>query len=210
MSQSFTIGIAGGTGSGKTTFVRRITETFSHDELVVISQDSFYKDMSHLPADERGMKNFDHPDSFDSELMVEQVNQLKSGQAVQMPIYDYRTHTRSAETMLVKPHPVMVVEGILCYVDPRLEELMDLKIFMDVPGDIRLIRRIHRDMRERGRTLQSVTDQYLATVLPMDLQYVQPLKDRADIIITGGGKNEAALDVIVSTIRRHIQTATSE
>ncbi len=201
MKSSFLIGIAGGTGSGKSTFVEKIKNTISPTHINVISQDSYYKDLSHLPIAERGARNFDHPDSFDTNLLAKQIEQLKSGKKIKMPVYDFRTHTRDSKTVTLSPRPVIILEGIMCYEDLRIDRIMDLKIFVDVPGEIRLIRRIYRDIKKRGRTLQSVTDQYQNTVWPMYFKYVAPQKDRADIIVTKGGKNQPASDLIATKIR---------
>ncbi len=200
MRAIFFIGIAGGTGAGKTGFVRRIKQAFSSREILIISQDSYYKDFSHLPVNERGMVNFDHPDSFDRELMVGHVKQLKSGKPVQLPIYDFRSHTRSSETVYVESRSVIIIEGILSYFDPQISEILDLKIFIDVSPDIRVLRRIQRDIRERGRSLESVTKQYLTTVLPMHRQFIEPQKEQAHVIVTYGSKNKAALDLIITKI----------
>ncbi|OQY28374.1 MAG: uridine kinase [Candidatus Cloacimonetes bacterium 4572_55] len=202
----FFIGVTGGTGSGKTTFVNRLTKYFDPKEMSAIFQDAYYKDLSHLPESKRGEINFDHPDSFDRELMVHNICRLKAGQVAQAPIYDFRTHTRSSRTRRIVPRPAMIVEGILCYYYPDMRDLMDLKVYIDVPEEVRLVRRIYRDMKERSRSLQSITDQYLGTVLPMHKKYIEPLKEFADIIVTRGGENHQALDLIATKIRAIIES----
>src|SRR5215471_5467607 len=170
------IGICGGTGSGKTTVANRILETVSANEVVFIQQDSYYRNLKDLPLDFRGLANFDHPDALDNDLLVYHVRKLKTGEAVDLPIYDFRAHTRLSDTLRVEPKPIIILEGILIFADPRLLEQTDIRVFVDTPDDIRFIRRLHRDIAERGRTLESVIEQYLATVRPMHMQFVEPSK----------------------------------
>ncbi len=199
------IGIAGGTGSGKTTVAQRIQEYFRHARVVVLPQDAYYKDQSHLPMEERIKVNYDHPDAFDTDLLIRHLLALKQGEAIEMPVYDFKTHTRSSKTIRVQPGDVIILEGILVLHDPRIRSLLDIKIFVDTPDDIRFIRRLTRDIRERGRTVESVIEQYLATVRPMHLEFVEPSKAYADIIIPEGGFNDVAIRVLISTIEQHLR-----
>ncbi len=199
------IGIAGGTGSGKTTVAQRIQEYFRGAQIVVLPQDAYYKDQSHLPMEERVKVNYDHPDAFDTELLIHHLQALKQGEAIEMPVYDFKTHTRSPKTIRINPGDVIILEGILVLHDPRIRNLLDIKIFVDTPDDIRFIRRLTRDIRERGRTLESVIQQYLSTVRPMHLEFVEPSKAFADIIIPEGGFNDVAISVLISTIERHLR-----
>ena len=171
---SLIIGISGGTGSGKTTVANRILETVKASEVVFIQQDSYYRNLKDLPLDYRHVANFDHPDALDNDLLVNHVRKLKAGESVELPIYDFRTHTRANQTRPVEPKPIVIVEGILIFADPRLLEQLDIKVFVDTPDDIRFIRRLQRDIEERGRTLESVIEQYVATVRPMHMQFVEP------------------------------------
>ena len=198
------IGIAGGSGSGKTTLALRLKERFGEDEVRLISHDSYYKRHDELPFEERCKLNYDHPDSFDTDLMVEHLQQLKAGQGVDMPVYDYTRHTRSDETVRVNPAPVILVEGILIFASPELCQEMDLKVYVDTDADVRILRRILRDVRDRGRTLDSVVTQYLTTVKPMHEQFVEPSKRKADLIIPEGGKNKAALDMLIKWVSNHL------
>jgi len=197
------IGIAGGSGSGKTTVVKAITEQLK-ENVVVIPQDSYYKDLGHLTEEEKRVHNFDHPDSIDFELLRGQLKELREGKEVEQPIYSYITCGRSQETLTVKPADVIIVEGILIFADEGLRDLMDIKIFVDTDTDVRLCRRIKRDVNKRGRTLESVLTQYLTTVKPMHEKYVEPSKKYADIVVPEGGKNYVALDMIMLRIQRHI------
>jgi uridine kinase len=194
------IGVAGGTGSGKTTVTRAVKECFGDSEVVLLEQDFYYKANAHLPFEERARVNYDHPDAFDTDLLVEHVRKLVAGEAIEKPVYDYVQHTRREETTRVEPAHVIILEGILVLEPPRLRDLMDIKIFVDTEADVRIIRRLLRDMRERGRTLESVIDQYLKTVRPMHLQFVEPTKRYADIIIPEGGANRVALDMLVAKV----------
>ena len=194
------IGIAGGTGTGKTTVAKAITSEFGEREVTLIEQDAFYQDLSHLPLEEREKVNFDHPDAVDFNLMREKIKSLLQGNAIDIPIYDYATHTRTDEFRHIEPHHIIVIEGILSLVDDSLRELMDIKLYIETADDIRIIRRIHRDINERGRTLESVIEQYYHTVRPMHIQFVEPTKRYADIIIPEGGYNKVAIDIIRTKI----------
>lgn len=195
------IGIAGGTGSGKTTVARNIVKRLALDAVTVIQQDAYYRDLSELPAAQRDLLNFDHPDSIEYELFAEHVKRLKAGDEVDQPVYDFTNHTRTEETTRVVPRDVVIAEGILLFHYPDLREILDIKIFVDTPADIRLLRRIRRDIRDRGRTLESVTEQYVKTVRPMHEEFVEPSKRWADVIIPEGGFNEIAIDMVSSKIR---------
>ena len=202
MSDVITIGIAGGTGSGKTTITRRILDEFGGD-VSVLYHDNYYKRHDDIPFAERKKLNYDHPNAFDTPLLVQHLDALRAGQPVACPTYDYTVHNRAAETITVVPAKV-VVEGILIFADEELASEMDIKIFVDTDADERILRRILRDVRERGRTLESVVEQYLTTVKPMHEQYVEPSKRRADIIMLQGGHNLVALDMLIERIRSHI------
>jgi uridine kinase len=195
------IGICGGTGSGKTTVARRILENVSQEQVVYLQQDSYYRNLGDMPVELRHRINFDHPDALDNELFINHVRALKAGEAIEMPLYDYTTHTRKAETKRIEPKLVTIVEGILVFADPVLRELMDVKIFVDTADDLRFIRRLQRDVAERGRTVDSVIKQYLETVRPMHLQFVEPSKRYADVVIPEGGYNEVGIDLISGKIR---------
>ena len=199
------IGIAGGTGSGKTTLTRRLREHFGQQEVSVINHDSYYKRHDELPYEERCKLNYDHPDSFDTDLMVQHLKQLRAGQSIRMPVYDYTIHNRSDKTVTVDPAPVIIVEGILIFASQELCDLMDIKVFVDTDADVRILRRIVRDVKSRGRTLDSVVTQYLTTVKPMHEQFVQPSKRKADLIIPEGGKNAVALDMLIKWVSNHLQ-----
>ena len=195
------IGIGGGTGSGKTSIAKQLFEKYGEGEVVVIEQDAYYRDLSNMSLDERHKQYYDHPDATDIELFGQHVISLMKGTAVEVPIYDFATHLRSEETKKIKPHHVIVVEGILALHYPVLRELMDIKIYVETPADIRFIRRLSRDIDERGRTAQSVIDQYLKTVRPMHEQFVEPSKFYADIIIPEGGANKVAIDLLHTKIK---------
>ena len=201
---SLIIGISGGTGSGKTTVANRILETVESSEVVFIQQDSYYRNLKDLPLDYRHVANFDHPDALDNDLLVNHIRRLRAGESVDLPIYDFRTHTRSIETQAVMPKPIVIVEGILIFADPRLLEQFDIKVFVDTPDDIRFIRRLGRDIAERGRTLDSVIEQYMATVRPMHMQFVEPSRRFADVIIPEGGHNLVSVDLISGKIRERL------
>lgn len=197
---SLVVGIAGGTGSGKTTVAKTIAAALPDSGVAMIEYDAYYRDRPDLPPEERALLNFDHPDSLESELLVEHLGQLKSGHAVDVPIYDFKTHRRLDERRRVESAKIVIVEGILVFVDPRLRERFDMKIFVDTDADIRVFRRIRRDMEHRGRSFESIRDQYYKTVRPMHLQFVEPSKRWADLIIPEGGNNKVALDLIISKL----------
>ncbi len=190
------IGIAGGTGSGKTTVVRKIVESFSEGEVAVIPQDSYYKDSSHLPLEERLKLNFDEPAAIEWDLLVKQLQQLKSGQTIEQPTYSYLTCTRQPETIHVEPRDIIIVEGILILCDPALRDMLDIKIFVDADSDERLIRVINRDIIERGRTVEMVLERYERVLRPMHLQHIEPTKRYADLIIPQGGHNHVAIEMM--------------
>ncbi len=197
------IGIAGGTGSGKTTLTQEIVKRFGSD-VAVLCHDNYYHAHDALTYEERCRLNYDHPDAFDSALMVQQLQQLRDGRPIECPTYDYTQHNRAAATVTVQPARVIVVEGILILADAALRELMDIRIFVDTDADVRILRRILRDVEQRGRSLQSVVEQYLTTVKPMHEQFVEPSKRNADIIVLDGGHNLVALDMIMTRIADHI------
>ena len=199
-NSSILIGIAGGTGSGKTSIAKYLLKHFGNDELIVIEQDSYYKDNSNLSMDERNQQNFDHPEAIDIKLFNKQMESLLDGKPVKIPIYDFSNHNRIEEFQLVKPTKIIIVEGILTLYFESLRKLMDIKVFVDVPDKIRFKRRLSRDIKKRGRTLMSVTNQYESTVYPMYKQFVEPSKDFADIVITGGAKNKEAIDTLINNI----------
>ena len=197
------IGIAGGTGSGKTTLTRRLKEQFG-DAVSVVYHDNYYKQNDHMTYEERCKLNYDHPDAFDTQLMVRHLQALRRGETIQCPTYDYTVHNRAADTVEIAPTSVIVVEGILIFESQQLRDLMDIKIFVDTDADVRILRRITRDVLERGRSLESVVEQYLTTVKPMHEQFVEPSKRFADIVVLEGGYNAVALDLIVRRIAHHI------
>lgn len=194
------IGVAGGSGSGKTSVTRSICQRFSDKTILVIEQDYYYKDQSHLPLEERLNTNYDHPLAFDNDLLINHIQELMNNHSIEKPVYDYKIHTRSEEIIPVEPKEVIILEGILILEDPRLVDLMDIKVFVDTDADVRIIRRLLRDIKERGRTLDSVIDQYINNVRPMHLQFVEPTKRYADIIIPEGGKNHVAIDIMATKI----------
>ncbi len=206
MGKVMTIGIAGGTGSGKTTITRRLQQRFA-DNVSVIYHDNYYKAHNDMTYEERAKLNYDCPDAFDTERMVRDLRELRAGRSVRCPVYDYTVHNRSDKTVLVNPSPVIIVEGILIFQDPGLCELLDIKIFVDTDADVRILRRIVRDVRDRGRSLQSVVDQYLTTVKPMHEMYVEPSKRNADIIVPEGGHNLVAMDMLIERINAHVTEA---
>lgn len=197
------LGIAGGTGSGKTTLTRRLKERFG-DEVSVVYHDNYYKRRDDLTYEERCAINYDHPNAFDTNMLLEHLAQLKAGKAVECPVYDYTVHNRSDKTVLIQPAPVIIVEGILLFAFPELCDLMDIKVFVDTDADVRILRRIVRDVNKRGRTLESVISQYLTTVKPMHEQFVEPSKRKADIIVPEGGKNTVALEMLVHRVSSHL------
>jgi uridine kinase len=199
-STPLVIGIAGGSGSGKTTVAQTILQRVGPDRISFLQHDAYYKDLSGLPPVQRAEVNFDHPNSLESELLIQHIKQLKDGQTVEVPIYDFSTHSRTDRTYIVQARGVILVEGILLYTDATLRDLFDVKIFVDTDPDLRFIRRLQRDISERGRTTESVIKQYLSTVRPMHLEFVEPSKRYADVIIPEGGFNAAALDMVVARI----------
>ena len=201
MAQGLVIGICGGTGSGKTTVTERIISALSQESVLVLQQDHYYKDLPHLPMDKRARQNFDHPDSLDTPLLVEHLRHLREGRAIERPTYDFSRHRREADTLRMAPRPAIIVEGILIFESKSLRELMDIKIFVDTDADLRFIRRLRRDIRERGRTVESVVQQYLSTVRPMHMEFVEPSKRYADVIIPEGGYNEVGIDLVTQKIR---------
>ena len=200
------IGIAGGTGSGKTTLTRRLQDAFG-DDVSVVYHDNYYKQHVGLSYEQRAALNYDHPDSFDTALLVDDLRRLAAGEAIRCPVYDYTIHNRSEETVEVHPTKVVIVEGILIFENKALRNLMDVKIFVDTDADVRILRRILRDVKERGRSLDSVISQYLTTVKPMHEQFVQPSRQHADIVVLEGGHNLVALDMIIQRVRSHIDSA---
>src|SRR5918997_3994075 len=203
------IGICGGTGSGKTTVANRILESVSASEVAFIQQDSYYRNLKDLPLDYKQAVNFDHPDALDNDLLVHHVRRLRAGESVELPLYDFKTHSRLNDTILIEPKPIVIVEGILIFADPRLLEQMDIKVFVDTPDDIRFIRRLRRDIAERGRTVESVIEQYVETVRPMHMQFVEPSKRHADVIIPEGGHNLVSIDLLSGKIRERLASVLS-
>ncbi len=201
MERPLLIGIAGGTASGKTLVANRLQESFGSHEVAIIDQDAYYRDMSGLSVEQRAKTNFDHPDAFDHKLLLEHVQTLLRGQPIEKPIYDYTRHTRKPETVRIEGHSVVVLEGILVLEDPALRRMLDIKVFIDTDADVRVLRRIKRDILLRGRSLESVLERYLSDVRPMHLQFVEPSKRYADIIIPEGGENEVAVDLLVTKVR---------
>lgn len=200
MPRPVVIGIAGGSGSGKSTLLAHLVARLGPESVTVLDHDAYYRDLGHLSLAERTQINFDHPDTLETDLLVEQLDELLRGRHVEKPIYDFSQHTRSGRTALLGPKPVIIVEGILVLTDPDLVERMDIKLFVDTDDDIRLVRRIRRDTTERGRTIESVLDQYEKTVRPMYIQFVEPSRRTADVIIPRGGRNLVALDLILTKI----------
>jgi len=195
------MGIAGGTGSGKTTVAKAIRRQLSEEEVVIISHDMYYRDNSHLSMDEREKINYDHPDALDNDLLIKQLKELRGGKIIQRPIYSFTSHTRLNETVPIKPADVIIVEGILVLAHPELRNILDIKIYVDTDPDVRFIRRLSRDIKERGRSVQSVIDQYLNIVRLMHMEFVEPSKRYADIILPEGGFNKVAVDLIITKIR---------
>lgn len=207
MSNIIVIGIAGGSGSGKTTLMKNLIARFQ-DDVTVLSHDNYYRPYEELSIEERKKINYDHPDAFDTEMMIDPLRELKAGHAIECPIYDYTTYSRCTETTRIEPRKVILVEGILIFENKVLCSQMDIKIFVDTDADVRLIRRIKRDVAKRGRSLESVLSQYLATVKPMHEQFVEPSKKNADLVVLEGGKNLVALEMIIDRIQRHIDNET--
>lgn len=198
------IGICGGTGSGKTTLAEKINEIF-HDHAVLLSMDCYYKDNPDLPYAERAKINYDHPNAFETDLLIRDLKKLKNGQSIDHPTYDFSNHRRSSEVRHQEPKHIIIVEGILLFENLELVDLLDIKIYVDTDADVRILRRIMRDVKERGRDLDSVVNQYMKTVKPMHERFVEPSKRIADVIIPKGGKNEVALDMIIGTIRKKLE-----
>lgn len=199
------IGIAGGTGSGKTTVVREIMNSLDPGEVVLLPQDSYYKDSSHVPAERRQQINFDHPDAFDWPLLLEHIQKLKDGQSIEQPVYYYQTCSRLEETIHIDPRPVVIIEGILALCNKELRDMMDLKLFVDTDADDRLIRVIQRDVLERGRTAEAVMERYVRVLKPMHEQFIEPTKRYADLIIPEGGSNKTAIHILKMYIRTHLR-----
>ncbi len=195
------IGIAGGSGSGKTTVAQEVLARVGAERIAFLPHDSYYKDFGNLSFSQRSVINFDHPDSLETSLLIEHVKQLKIHKPIELPIYDFKTHSRTAKTILIEPQPVILVDGILIFAEPELREMFDVKIFVDTDSDLRFIRRLQRDITERGRTVNSVIAQYQQTVRPMHLKFVEPSKRYADVIIPEGGFNIVAMDMVVSRVQ---------
>lgn len=210
MRKPILIAITGGTGSGKSTVAKAIYNNFKKESISIIMQDSYYKDQSDMTFEERTKTNYDHPHAFDTDLLIEHINKLTSGHPIDIPIYDFTIHNRKKETLREEPKDIIIVEGILILDDQRLRDLFDIKIYVDTDADIRILRRLTRDIRERGRTVDSVIDQYLAVVRPMHLQFTEPTKRYADLIIPEGGKNRVAIDILVATIKQHLSHSMEE
>jgi uridine kinase len=200
MSGPIVVGVAGGSSSGKTTVVRQIVSKLAPQTVTVVRHDAYYRDLSHLPKAQRALVNFDHPDALETDLLAQHLEVLRRGESVSLPRYDFTTHTRRPETTRADPTPVVIVDGILVLADADLRRLMDIRIFVDTDADLRLIRRLRRDTRERGRTVESVIQQYVATVRPMHLEFVEPSKRHADVIIPEGGDNRVAIDMVVARL----------
>lgn len=205
MKAPILIGISGGTGSGKSTVTKEIFSSIPEESCTIIEQDSYYKDQSHLSYEERVKTNYDHPDAFDNQLLISHLKDLLEGKAIEKPIYDFEEHNRKKETIKVEPKAIIILEGILILFEEDLRDLLDMKIFVDTDSDVRIIRRILRDMKERGRTLDSVILQYMNTVRPAHLQFIEPTKRYADIIIPEGGQNKVAIDLLVTKIKETIK-----
>jgi uridine kinase len=201
MTRPLIIGVAGGTGSGKTTVVHRIMEALGDTDVTVLAHDRYYRDFDHLLVDDHGRRNYDHPDSLDTAVLVTHLRALRGGQPADLPVYDRSRHMRESATMTVQPGPAVIVEGILVFADSALRSLMDVKVFVDTDADIRFIRRLRRDIAERGRTVASVIEQYFATVKPMHLEFVEPSKRHADVIVPEGGYNQVAVEMLLTLIR---------
>lgn len=198
------IGICGGTGSGKTTIARAIVDSVGAKNVVLIEQDSYYRNLSDMPLDERHQANFDHPDSIDSDMLVKHLIRLKQGLEVEMPLYDFVTHTRSEQIEIIEPKPVVIVEGILIFAEPRVLDLLDLRIYVDTPDDVRLMRRLRRDISERGRTFERTLDQYERTIRPMHFEFVEPSKRHADLIIPEGSNTGVTVEFLCSMVREKL------
>lgn len=198
------IGICGGTGSGKTTIARAIVKAVGAERVVLVEQDSYYRNLSDMPLDERRQANFDHPDSIDSDMLVNHIMRLKQGLSVEMPLYDFVTHTRSDNIEIIEPRPVVIVEGILIFAEPRVLDLLDVRVFVDTPDDVRLMRRLRRDITERGRTFDRTLEQYERTIRPMHFEFVEPSKRHADIILPEGSNTGITVDFLCSMVREKL------
>ncbi len=198
-------GVAGGTGSGKTTVAHAILDQVGAEKIAFLPHDAYYRELSHLSEEERAKVNFDHPDSLETELLIHDVKELLAGRAIDLPVYDFTTHTRTGETIRVEPAPIILVEGILIFSDPELRELMDIRIYVDADADLRFIRRMTRDVQERKRTVESVIDQYMTTVRPMHVEFVEPSKRYADVIVPEGGFNRVAMTMIGARLKELLQ-----
>jgi uridine kinase len=198
------IGICGGTGSGKTTIAKAIVDTVGRENVVLVEQDSYYRNLADMPLDERHQANFDHPDSIDSDMLVNHLIRLKQGLTVDMPLYDFVTHTRSDEIEVIHPKPVVIIEGILIFAEPRVLDLLDVRVFVDTPDDIRLMRRLSRDITERGRTFERTLEQYERTIRPMHFEFVEPSKRHADIIIPEGSNTGVTVEFLCSMVREKL------
>jgi uridine kinase len=198
------IGICGGTGSGKTTIARAIVEAVGAQNVVLVEQDSYYRNLSDMPLDERRQANFDHPDSIDSDMLVNHLIRLKQGLKMEMPLYDFKTHTRSERIEIIEPKPVVLVEGILIFAEPRVLDLLDVRVYVDTPDDIRLMRRLKRDFTERGRSYERTLDQYARTIRPMHFEFVEPSKRHADIIIPEGGQTGVSVEFLCGLVRERL------
>jgi uridine kinase len=201
MNKPIIIGIAGGTGSGKSTIAQEIYKSLPPGSISMIEQDSYYKDQSHLTFEERVCTNYDHPDAFDTKLLLNHLGMLLNGECIDKPIYDFEIHNRKVDTQKVYPKDIIILEGIMILVEPEIRKLMDIKLFVDTDSDVRIIRRIKRDIKERGRTIDSVIDQYINVVRPMHLEFVEPTKRYADIIIPEGGYNKVAVDIMIAKVK---------
>jgi uridine kinase len=204
------IGVCGGTGSGKTTIARKIIEAVGPERVIFLQQDAYYKDLSHLSLEERHQVNFDHPNSLDFSLLIEHARTLLGGSPIEQPVYNFATHTRTGKHQRIEPRPIVLIDGILIFAEEGLREMMDLKVFVDTEADLRFIRRLERDIRERGRTAETVVHQYLATVRPMHMELVEPSRRHADIIIPEGGHNQISIELIAAWIREQYRILSSD
>lgn len=200
MQRPMIIGIAGGTGSGKSTVAKKVFQCIDEEHVAVLEHDAYYKDQSHIPLEDRLKTNYDHPLAFDTELLLNHLESLRAGKKIDKPVYSFATHTRLAETQTVHPKKIIILEGILILEDQRIRDLLDIKVYVDTDADVRIIRRIMRDIKDRGRTIDSVVEQYLKQVRPMHMQFVEPSKRYADIIVPEGGENHVAIDILVTKV----------
>ncbi len=204
MKNCILVGVAGGSGSGKTTVANNLVKAFKAEDAALVEQDAYYRELINMTMEEKAKVNFDHPDSIEFELLRKHLESLKNGESIERPIYDFTTHSRKEGTVKISPSKIIIVEGILIFAVPEIRELFDMKIFVDTDADEMILRRIERDMNERGRSLESVRDQYLATVKPMYLEFCEPSKRYADIIIPRGGENKVAVDMVISTLKGYL------